>query len=163
MGDRFTDNHKHPHQKNRKQYILSHLKLYEKIDRQCFKIFLFGVLRKVIYEYYSNLIQHELERNNNSTMECYIMDSKIIQLIIKELVESGEYTLEGIAFHTRIPFDIILDAVCGASIHLSITSWMRIVELFIQIRPEVSQMIIDKLIELKNNDFAYLFSLLNTP
>lgn len=94
-------------------------------------------------------------------MECYAMDSKIIQLIIHGIVETGEYTLEGVALYARIPFDVIYDAACGISNQLSITPWTRIVDLYMQVRPDIAKILVDKLIELKEMHRAAFSLLLN--
>lgn len=135
-----------------KKYLLtSTLNFPKKVERQLLKVFIFSQMRKLLHEFYLASVQYELDRDIDSTMECYIMDRKIIQLIIREIVATGEYTLEGIAFHTRIPFDVVLDAACGNNSHLSITIWSRIVELYVQVKPEISRMMIDKLLALQND------------
>lgn len=35
------------------------------------------------------------------------MDRKIIQMLIHDILAAGEYTLEGIAYYTHIPYDVI--------------------------------------------------------
>ena len=74
------------------------------------------------------------------------MDSRIIQLLIHGIVDTGEYTLEGIAYQTHIPFDIIYDAACGISNEFSITTWTTLVELYLEVKPDVNQLFIDKLV-----------------
>jgi hypothetical protein len=94
-------------------------------------------------------------------MECYSMDQKIIQLVIRGILESGQYTLEGIAYYTRIPFDIILDAACGHQHELSMTAWSRIVGLYMQVRPDVSKLLLKKLLQLESEDQITMTMLLN--
>lgn len=131
------------------------LKFSVKNERKILKAFLLNRLHQLFFELFQNKMQFI---ENNYLMECYAMDSKIIQLIIQNIIESGKYTLEGIAFYTRIPFDVIYDAACGISNESSITLWVRVVDLFIQVNPDVAQILIDKLLETKNN-FS-VFSLL---
>lgn len=90
----------------------------------------------------------------------YSMDSKIIQFLIQGIVETDEYTLEGIAFYTRIPFDVIYDAACGKSNQFSITPWARVADLYMQVKPEVAQFLIEKLLEMRSKNRAFLSSLL---
>ncbi len=89
------------------------------------------------------------------------MDQKIIQLVIRGILESGQYTLEGIAYYTRIPFDIILDAACGHQHELSMTAWSRIVGLYMQVRPDVSKLLLKKLLQLESEDQITMTMLLN--
>jgi hypothetical protein len=88
-------------------------------------------------------------------MECYEMDSRIIQLLIQDIVNTGEYTLEGIAYHTHIPFDVIYDAACGITNEFSITLWSKITNLYLEVRPDIVKILINKLIEMKNNSSSF--------
>lgn len=128
-----------------------------KNERKILKAFLLGSLHKLFCELFQNKMQ--LIQNNNS-MECYAVDSQIIRFLIQEIVETGEYTLEGIAFHTRIPFDVVYDAVCGIASQFSITPWARIVDLYIQVKPEIARELTAKLSEVAGSNTSILSSLL---
>lgn len=80
------------------------------------------------------------------------MDNQIIQLIINGIIETGEYTLEGIAHYTRIPFDIIYDVACGINTPISITTWSKIAWLYTQVKPEIAKMLFKKLSESSSNE-----------
>lgn len=136
----------------------SNLKLPSKSERKILKAFLLGRFHQLFFELFHGKIQ---TNQNNYPMECYTMDSKIIQILIQGIIETGEYTLEGIAYYTHIPFDVIYDAACGISNQFSITPWARIVDLYTQLRPDVTEMLISKLIETKNNNHLGISSLLN--
>lgn len=125
-----------------------------KNERKILKAFLLSCL----HELFNDLFHSKLCIENNYLMECYKMDNKTIQLIIHGIVETGEYTLEGIALYTRIPFDVVYNAACGIGNECSITLWARIIDLFIQIKPDIAKSLIDKLLEIKNN--RAVFSLL---
>lgn len=133
------------------------LKFSTKDKRKILKAFLLGRLHQLFCE----LFQSKMQCNqNNFLMECYAMDGKIIQFLIQGIVETGEYTLEGIAFYTRIPFDVIYEAACGISNQFSITPWARVVNLYIQVNPDIEQTLIDQLIEVRNKKLAALSLLL---
>jgi hypothetical protein len=129
-----------------------------KIERKILKIFLLSHLQKVFYELFYNIIQNT---HNNLSMEHYAMDNKIIQLLIKNIIDTGEYTLEGIAYYTHIPFDIIYEAACGINNQFSITSWTKIVSLYIQVKPEITELLINKLLEIKDKNNLGFLSLIN--
>lgn len=130
-----------------------------KNKRYFLKAFLLGALHQLLCELFNNKIDRY--QKNDSTMECYSMDNKIIQFLIHDIIETGEYTLEGIAYHTRIPFDVIFDAAYGNTNQLSITPWARIVDLYIQVRPDVANALGVKLNQLIDNNRAALSLLLN--
>jgi hypothetical protein len=123
---------------------------------------LMALLLSQLHEIFSIVFKNNIQPNqNNSSMECYTMDSKIIQLLISGIVDSGNYTLEGVALYTRIPFDVILDAACGNTKQISITPWARIVGLYIQVNPEISKVLFERLLELGDKNPAGISLLVN--
>lgn len=134
------------------------LKFSSKNERRIFKTFLLERLHYL----FSELFQKTNRQNqNNLSMECYTMDSQIIRFLIQDIVATEEYTLEGIAFHTRIPFDVILDAACGKCNNFSITLWARIASLYFQVKPEITKVFFAKLLEMKEMNYSAMLLLLN--
>lgn len=109
-----------------------------------FKGLLVHQLHKVLL---NKFIEADLAENcySDPTMECYMIDKKIMQQVIREILETGDYTLEGVAYHTKIPLDVILDVACGNQIQFSITLWVRLVDLYIQVKPEALKILLEKL------------------
>ncbi|GEM_PF-1061316 len=128
-----------------------------KNERKILKAFFLARTHQLFCELFQNKMQCNL---NNLSMECYAMDSKIIQLLIQGIVESEEYTLEGIALYTHIPFDVIYDAACGIKNQFSITPWAKVVDLYMQVNPDVAQVLIDQLLEIKAKNQAAFSALL---
>lgn len=128
------------------------LKSFNRSERKLLKVFLMSNLYKLFYDLFRKKIQYDFGKDFDFTMECYAVDGKIIQVLIQEIVETREYTLEGIAGYTRIPLDVIVDVVCGNSSQLSITLWARIVDLYMQVKPEISKYFFDKLAEVKDKN-----------
>ncbi len=122
------------------------LKFNNHIERKITKALLLSQLHQLFCELFYNKVQSE---KNSPTMEYYAVDNKIIQFLIEGIINSGEYTLEGIAHYTRIPFDVIFDAACGNA-QLSITPWARVADLYMQVNPDVTQLLFNKLIEIKD-------------
>ena len=137
-----------------KRLYSSILGLSEKIERQFLKVYFFCEIRKLIYDFHCIRIQYEFANENHATMEYCLMDRKIIQLIIREILETEEYTLEGIAYYARVPLDVIIDAVCGKNCNLSITFWGRIIELYVQVKPDISNMIMSKISDSAKKEFT---------
>lgn len=134
------------------------LKFSSANERKVLKVILIRYLHQVFCE----LFKHKLQLNKkNSSLECYAMDSKILQLIIKGIIETGEYTLQGIAYHTRIPEDVIYDAASGISNQFSVTPWAKVVDLYLQVKPDTAQVLIARLLDLKDKNAAAISLLLN--
>ncbi len=127
-------------------------------ERKMLKLVLLNCLHELLIELFQKKIQSE---KFSYSMESYAVDSRILQFIIESIVETGEYTLEGIAHYTRIPFDVIFDAACGNNTQLSITLWIKIVDLYMQIKPELTRLLFNKLIEIKDQKYFTLSLLLN--
>jgi uncharacterized protein YutE (UPF0331/DUF86 family) len=121
-------------------------------ERKLLKTILLGYLYNVFCEIFQQEIQ--FSKNNFFISEYYAMDRKIIQLFIQGIVETGEYTLEGIAYHTRIPLDVIYDILLGVNNQFSITAFARIINLYMQVKPDIANILIDKLLEIKNKNSA---------
>ncbi len=125
---------------------ISTSRIFSKNERKLLKLFLLGKLHQIFYE----LFQNQLSEKKNFLMEeYYTMDSKIIRFLINNLVATGEYTMEGVAYYTRIPFDVIYEAACGITNEFSINFWVKIVDLFMKAHPKIEEILIDKLIEEK--------------
>lgn len=133
------------------------MKFSSKNERKILKVILLEQLHEIFYEMFYKTIAHQ----NIYSMECYAMDSQIIRLLIHAIIETEEYTLEGIARYTRIPFDIIFDVASGANNQFSITPLTRIVSLFLQVRPDIAQVLFDKLLDMKEKKHTGLLTLLN--
>jgi len=125
--------------------------------REVLKTFLLLHLHQILFEL---LRASDFKNQLDQTMEYHIMDSKIIQLLIQGIIDSEEYTLEGIAYYTQIPFDVIYDATCGITNHFSITPWTRIMDLYLKVRPDVKKALVHKLLEFKDQHHGNFSSLL---
>lgn len=142
------------------------MKPLNKNEKKLLKIFLIASLHRLFtYLIDQNIqkqkVQNRIEKTTEFRKECYKMDGKMLQGFIREIVDTGEYTLEGIASCTRIPLDVILDMICGYNLQPSITFWTRIVDLYLQVKPEISQLFFEKLIEVKEKNNLSLSALLN--
>ena len=129
------------------EFITKHLIIH--YQSQFIKAALLSQLHGLLVELFDKTTQ-----NCFSDMEIYEMDNKIIQMLIHTIVSSGEYSLEGIAHATRIPYDVIYDASYGKNSNFSITPWVRVVDLFLQIKPELAKLLYDKLLEKRNEIVA---------
>ena len=125
-------------------------------QKKLLQAFLLTHLQVLFYKTYQKVIR---QQPNDSTREYDAMDSNITQQVIRDIVATGEYSLEGIAYYTRIPFDVIFDGVCGKNNRLSTTSWTRIVGLYLQVKPEMLQRLSDPILKMKEKH-DFLLSLL---
>lgn len=79
----------------------------------------------------------------------------LLTLIIRDLVESDEYSIEGIARYTNIPVDTIYNAAAGLNHEPSGTLLRRIITLHKSTRPSLYKKIIQKFVTqyiMRNSD-----------
>ena len=94
------------------------------------------------------------DHHSTSITELYMIDSKLVQVIIEDILETGEYTLEGIAHYARMPLDLFVDIMCGKNISPSITLWSKVISLYIQVKPELARYLFETITsekDVKNN------------
>jgi hypothetical protein len=128
-----------------------------KDKRKILKAFLIASLYKIM----GDSLFEKTGYGGDDYLECYLMDRKIIQLFIHEIIATNEYTLEGIAYQTRIPYDVIYEAASGINGEFSIILWARIITLYIEVKPEVAEKLIDNFLEMKIKNAAELSVLLS--
>lgn len=104
-----------------------------------------------------------LLKPENLCLEIYRMDRRMTQLIINNLVESGQYSLEGIARYTHIPFEVVYDAACGVGGGISATLWTRIVHLYLSVYPDLAKKLVERFVEMQQKNDGALSSLLAGP
>lgn len=128
-------------------------------ERKILKLFFLGCSQQLFDDLFG---QHAVrdEQTENSYETNTLLDTQIIQSIIHSIIATGDYTLEGIAYYANLPLDIVIDAACGNNKNFSLTPWAKIIGLFIQVKPEIADLLITKLLEIKKNN-AMLALLLN--
>jgi hypothetical protein len=130
----------------------------DKNQRKVLKAILLGCLRQL----FCDLFKNKVEKSQNSLgIESYTMDNKIIQFILQDILDTGDYTLEGIANSTHLPLDLLYDVLTGINHQLSITPWAKIIEIYLQVKPQVVHNLIDKLLSLVGKNRAAFSLLIN--
>ena len=84
--------------------------------------------------------------NLSTCQEDLMLDQYFIQFIVKDILYSGEYTLEGIARYTDIHEDVILDFASGLNTEPLASSLRKIMELHKSVRAALYQVIGKKLL-----------------
>lgn len=117
------------------------------VDKQ----FVEAMLFVYVYEVVHGAILRHRNKGEYLMLERYLMDANIIRQTLQEIVDTGQYTLEGIAQYTRIPFDVLLDVACGRTDNFFVTSWVRVMKLYIQVKPEMAQKVVDRILAMNDN------------
>lgn len=83
----------------------------------------------------------------NQKKENTMLDANFIRYLIQDILLTEEYTLQGIAYYTRIPLDIVIDLSTGCNMSPSLVCSRRILELHRGVRPGLYKYIIQKIKE----------------
>ena len=82
----------------------------------------------------------------NEEMEDAMLETGLIRFVINDILLTGEYSLEGIAYYTQTPEDVICDVATGHNTAPSLPLSRRIIELHRSVRPQLYQEIVKKII-----------------
>ncbi len=94
---------------------------------------------KAQYKHYFRLMKFTEE------MEDAMLESNFISLIIKDILLTEEYTLQGIAHYTNTPEDVVHEIVSGRNASPSATFLRRAIELHRLVRRDLYGAIIKKI------------------
>ncbi|OGT37190.1 MAG: hypothetical protein A3F12_04195 [Gammaproteobacteria bacterium RIFCSPHIGHO2_12_FULL_38_14] len=97
-------------------------------------------LYRVQYAIYFKLIK--LTKETENTM----LEANIMRFIIEDILTSGEYNLQGIAYYTKLPEDVICEVIAGNNATPSAVLFKRIVSLHAEVRQPLYQDIIKKIL-----------------
>lgn len=111
----------------------------------------------------SDLLQYEThDLQKIVSHERTFMENNFLRLLLKEIIGSGDYSLEGIAFVTHIPYDVLYDFACGLTkSSLSISSWAKLLQLYLEVKPDVAEHLINQFADIKKSNNVSLSSLLH--
>lgn len=82
----------------------------------------------------------------NREMEDAMLETNFMQNIIKDVVSTGEYTLEGIALYTNIPEEVIREIAEGINENPSFQLSRRIIELHRTVRLDLYKEIVKNVV-----------------
>ncbi len=77
-------------------------------------------------------------------MESTMIENHFIRYLINDILSTGEYSLEGIAYHTQIPEEVIFEISAGLQDCLSLSLSQKIIALHRMVRNELYQAILEK-------------------
>lgn len=82
----------------------------------------------------------------NKETEDAMLEADFLKNIIRDLVAMGEYSLEGIAYHTHIPEEVVQEIAVGNNTNPSLHSSRKIIELHRTTRFNLYHEIVKKII-----------------
>lgn len=95
---------------------------------------------KQVHQQYFKLLKSETDKETN------MLDADFTRLIIKDILVSEEYTLDGIACYANTHKDVIYDVVMGYNASPSVMFVKSMIALHRTVRPELYQQISRKIL-----------------
>ena len=74
-------------------------------------------------------------------------DDNIVRCLINDLIQSGEYSLPGIASYTNTPEDVVYDIASGLNTRPSFFLARKVIDLHKEARKDIYIKILNKVIE----------------
>ena len=93
------------------------------------------------YKTYFKLMNFTIE------MEKAMLEAHFMQLIIRDILMTGDYNLQGIAYYTNIPEDVICEVAEGRNTNPSALFLQKVLFLHREVRRDLYQTLIKKIIE----------------
>lgn len=83
---------------------------------------------------------------SNSEKESEMIEEKLTNRVINDILSSGEYTLPGIAYYTHTPEDVVFELATGQNTNPSAALFRKIIKLHRSVRPELYKAITQKIV-----------------
>lgn len=83
--------------------------------------------------------------NSNIETESAMYDINFIRLIIRDVLSTDEYNIQGIAMYTDTPEDVVCEVITGRNLSPSATFFRRVIELHRSVRRDLYDSIIKKI------------------
>lgn len=108
---------------------------------------LFARLYDELFAFYKNkhIDQFNMMRFSLD-MDATMLEKNFLRFIINDILESSEYSLEGIACYTQTPEDVICDILAGINNNPSLFLSKKIIDLHRSIRPTYYQETMQKIL-----------------
>lgn len=100
-----------------------------------------GLCNELAMRYQDNFNYHKENLQEMTNM----INKHFIYFITHDLINSNDYTIEGIANYSNIPEEVIVDIVIGTNNNPSIDVTRKIIELHRLARPDLYKRIINKI------------------
>jgi hypothetical protein len=84
--------------------------------------------------------------NFNAKAEEEMLEGHLVRYVIDDILASGDYTLQGIAYYTHISEDCVYDMAIGHDLDPSSTVFRNMLKLHRSVRPDLYQQMMKKII-----------------
>jgi len=119
---------------SKEENILLEVNLFELICNELFEWF------RVNQQNFFRLMNYTLE------MENQMLETNFVKLIITDILQTEEYTLQGIAQYTQIHEDVINELALGINVNPSVVSFRKILQIHQSVRRDIYEGIRQKLL-----------------
>jgi len=93
------------------------------------------------YKRYFDLLKFDME------MENAMLEASFLRFLLNDILLTEEYSLEGIAYYTQIPEDVICDVMAGTNTAPSLPLSRKIIDLHRSVKPDLYRELIKNILE----------------
>ncbi len=111
----------------------------------------YGICTELQTYYKHQLVSYFQVMKFDTYREESMIDEIFVKCIVNDLLE--EYTIEGIAFHTQLPQDVIYELASGQNTNPSLSCIRKIIELHRNIRPTLYNTMVKKIVSDHQNRY----------
>lgn len=122
-----------PQKLSREERLIVEIELFIRVYEELSEVF------KLRYKSYFRLMRF------NEEMEKTMLEDNFMQNIINDILQTEEYSLEGIAYYTQTPEEVISDVVAGQNTAPSLPLSRKIINLHRSVRPHLYREIMKKI------------------
>lgn len=79
-------------------------------------------------------------------MENHMLEKNLTSLIIQDILQTGEYTIQGIALYTNTHEDVINELASGLNVRPTIMPFRKIIELHKSVRRDLYESMRKKIV-----------------
>jgi hypothetical protein len=82
----------------------------------------------------------------NAKAEDEMLEGHLVRYVIDDILATGDYTLQGIAYYTHIPEDVVYDMAIGHNLDPSSNLFRRMLKLHRSVRTDLYEQMMKKII-----------------
>lgn len=120
-------------------------------EKLLIEAYLYNLLYRKARCKFRNQFEDQIKFLNTHLSEDEVMDNNLSYYLVQDLLATGNFTLEGIAYETKTHVDVIIDIASGIRTNISAAIFNRIIKLHINTKRSVYSELIKRLLIIIEN------------
>lgn len=123
-------------------------------EKMIFEVNLFSHICDELIKIFCDVKRHSYVKHNGNKEIC-MLEKNVVRFIVEDLLFAEDYSIEGMAYYTQFPEDVICDVISGKNQMPSLELSRKLIELHKTARPDLYKNIVKKIRQdylLENNE-----------